>query len=236
MTVRYLDRDEWGGGPVRKGVLLPRDNFVGLVVHHTVMVQRDYDHDAATLGDIDDIKHYMRMLQTARPDLGLEVPYSFCVFKGATPDDCVVAEGRGLGVTGAHTTGYNSTRYGVAYAGNAEVDSITDGVLEGYRWVGQRLTVDQPVATIGHRDTKSTACPGENLYARLDEIQPPFTTEEDDMPLNADDLAKVEKIVRKVLDEGTGKGQKTWAGTSKATLDNVQKANLKLDKLVADGG
>jgi hypothetical protein len=179
MTVRYLDRDEWGGGPVRAGVLLPRDRFVGLVAHHTVMVMRDYDHDSRALGDLDDIKHYMRVLQTSRPDLGPEVPYSFVVFRGAEPHDCVVAEGRGFGVTGAHTTGYNSSRYGVAYAGNTSVDEVTPGVLDGYRWVGARLTVASPVPTLGHRDTKSTECPGNNLYALLGRIQPPF--EEDDV-------------------------------------------------------
>lgn len=36
------------------------------------------------------------------------------------------------------------------------------------------------------------------------------------------ETADVERMVRKALNEGTGKGQKSWAGTSKATLAGVQ--------------
>ncbi len=34
--------------------------------------------------------------------------------------------------------------------------------------------------------------------------------------------ADLERVIRKVLNEGTGNGQKTWAGTSAATLGAVQ--------------
>lgn len=162
---------------------MPESQFVGLVGHHTVMVMGDYDHDGMTDGDLDDIKSYMRQLQTARPDLGNEVPYSFVVFPGADPADSVVAEGRGRGRTGAHTIDYNSTRYGVAYAGNASVDSITPGVIDGYRWVGATMLVDPIGAkpTFGHRDVYPTECPGNRLYPRLP--QPPFTlTKPDPIP------------------------------------------------------
>jgi GH25 family lysozyme M1 (1,4-beta-N-acetylmuramidase) len=40
--------------------------------------------------------------------------------------------------------------------------------------------------------------------------------------LDADDLKAIENIVRKALNEGTGKGQSSWAGTSQATLASVQ--------------
>lgn len=182
MTIRYIHRTEWGGGPVRSGHLVPHNQFVGLVAHHTVMIMPDYDRDGFLHGDVDDVKRYMRQLQTARPDLGNEVPYSFVVFEGATVDDCIVAVGRGFGVTGAHTSGYNSTRYGVAVAGNTSTRSVTPGMLEGYRWIGRQLTAPasaQP--TLGHRDTKSTECPGHSLYARLLQIQPPFASQEDEM-------------------------------------------------------
>lgn len=45
---------------------------------------------------------------------------------------------------------------------------------------------------------------------------------EDDMPLTDDDLEKVESTVRRVLNEGTGRGQSSWAGTSAATLATAQ--------------
>lgn len=40
--------------------------------------------------------------------------------------------------------------------------------------------------------------------------------------LDKDDLAAIEKVIRTVLNEGTGKGQKNWAGTSKDTLRVAQ--------------
>lgn len=169
MTVHILGRSEWGAGKLGSGHLVDHHQFKGLVVHHTVITSPPPTEAG--------VAAYMRSLQKARPDLGPEVPYSFVVFRAARRDDCWVAEGRGFGVTGAHTQGFNSSRYGVAYAGNAEVDEITPGVLAGYRWVGQHLSVP-PVATIGHRDTKATACPGAHLYALLGQLQPPF--EEDD--------------------------------------------------------
>lgn len=190
MTITVLGRSHWGAGPLRKGALIDHARFVGLAVHHTVMVMRDYDSDGFLRGDLDDVKRYMKALQVARPDLGSEVPYSWVVFAGATDADCVVAEGRGFGVTGAHTTGYNSTRYGVAYAGNASVDRITPGIIAGFRWVGEHLHDPVDAAkTFGHRDTKPTECPGNNLYGKLFLIQPPFhapTEEEDDMFTDGD--------------------------------------------------
>ena len=185
MTVTYLDRSAWGAGPVRVGYSAPHGQFVGIVVHHTVFVISDYDGDGIVRGDLDDIKRYMRRLKTMRPDLGDDVPYSFVVFEGARPGDCIVAEGRGFGRTGAHTQGFNSTRYGVALAGNSSARPVTEGVLSGYRWVGRKLARPEDArATIGHRDTSSTECPGHSLYAALPKIQPPFTdpaTPEDDV-------------------------------------------------------
>ena len=55
--------------------------------------------------------------------------------------------------------------------------------------------------------------------------------QEDDMPLNDEDIEKVKTALRLTLNEGTGKGQRHWAGTMVATLGGVQSANLDLDKL-----
>jgi hypothetical protein len=51
--------------------------------------------------------------------------------------------------------------------------------------------------------------------------------------LDAEDLAAIEGIVRKVLNEGTGKGQRTWAGTSKAVLNSVHGAHNDLAEVKA---
>lgn len=186
--IHYLSREAWGGKPVgwehdHRGTKLaypyakPNSAFKSLFVHHTVIVMPDYDHDAMPLGDLDDVKAYMHMLQFARmSDLGPEVPYSWVVFEDVDPLSCVIAEGRGRGRVGAHTAGYNSSSYGVALAGNYDVRDITPGMVAGVRLAGTWLAdpLNAP-RTRGHRDVRSTACPGRFAYAKLAEMQPPFT-------------------------------------------------------------
>lgn len=74
-------------------------------------------------------------------------------------------------------------------------------------------------------------CPSDARIAQTRTIVVPRVAArqlEDDMPLNAADLANVEKTVentvRRVLNEGTGRGQSSWAGTSAATLATSQAA------------
>lgn len=184
MTVTELSRAAWGAGPLGSGHVVDPAQFVGLVVHHTVIVMPDYDHDSLVAGDLDDAITYMRQLQHARPDLGDEVPYSFVVFEGTTELDCILAEGRGLGVTGAHTIGYNSTRYGVAFAGDFTDHAPTAGMWEGVKAVGRKLVNPAGAhATLEHRDVYATQCPGNSTPSPA-LAQPPFSaaaTEADDM-------------------------------------------------------
>lgn len=177
-TGTFLDRAAWHAdlSLPRLGHVVPRAQFVGLVAHHTVIVMPDWDHDGIIDGDLDDIRRYMQHLQIARPDLGLDVPYSFVVFRGVDEYDHIVCEGRGFDRTGAHTAGFNSSRYGVALAGDFTSVAPTIGMLAGVRWIGAQL--DDPVGarpTLGHCDTKATACPGAMAYPLLDRVQPPFT-------------------------------------------------------------
>lgn len=178
-SVQWVDRASWGADPLRvvAGHAAPHAQFSRLVSHHTVMTQLDWDSDAFVWGDLDDICAYMRALQRARPDLGLEVPYNFVIFPGETDDDCVVCEGRGWGRTGAHTSGMNSSAYGVAWAGDFTEYPPTPGMIAGVRWLGAQLADPIGAApTIGHCDAAATACPGAAAIGALAQMQPPFTT------------------------------------------------------------
>lgn len=200
---RWISRSEWGANPptVEVGHAVPLEQIVGLVVHHTVIVMPDYDHDGLVGGDIDDICSYMRQLQRARPDLGLEVPYSTVHFEGATPDEVIVAEGRGFGRTGAHTIGLNSTRYGCALAGDYTARQPTPGQLAGIRWVGTQLADPAgAVATIGHRYVYATACPGVDAYPHISELHPPFVTAPT-APIEEDDMLPAPAVIQ--LPDGT---------------------------------
>ena len=167
---------QWGADPasVLGGVGAPHSQFRRIVVHHTVV---PYGGDP---------RAYMRRMQAARPDLGLEVPYSFVVMPGATDNDAVIGVGRGWGRTGAHTIGYNDTAYGVAFAGDYTDVAPTAAMFAAVRLIGSYM--DAPEETLGHRDTYATACPGAATYPLLGELQPPFQSQSilDDTPEDTD--------------------------------------------------
>ncbi|MFG0329854.1 MAG: hypothetical protein ACF8PN_08155 [Phycisphaerales bacterium] len=173
--VTHLTRDDWGGGPVRKGYWIPTEQVEGWVLHHTVATGPEN-------GDIDAIGAWMRQLQAMRPDLGSEVPYSVIPFRGATDDSVVLADGRGPNRTGAHTAGLNSTRYAWSLPGDYRFKDPTVGQIWGMRWIAGEWTPHASVGSIGHQQAppywvggtnlNATACPGD--LAPLLRLQPPF--------------------------------------------------------------
>lgn len=79
-----------------------------------------------------------------------------------------------------------------------------------------RGTADELLAFLTGKPAKTDAEEGERMAT-----------------LDAEDLAAIEGIVRRVLNEGTGKGQRTWAGTSKAVLNSVHGAHNDLAQVKA---
>jgi uncharacterized protein with LGFP repeats len=109
-----------------------------------------------------------------------DVGYNFLVDKYGT-----IFEGRrggpALPVLGAHTGGYNANSFGVSLMGNFETATPTSAIMNAtVRIVAWKLAQNyrNPVGQVtlsglrlrvisGHRDTKSTACPGQRVYDRL---------------------------------------------------------------------
>ncbi|WP_112246496.1 N-acetylmuramoyl-L-alanine amidase [Kribbella monticola] len=89
--------------------------------------------------------------------------------------------GTQLPVLGAHTGAFNANSFGVSLIGNFENAKPTGSMLEATaRVIAWKLDANyrSPQATVvldgsrlhtvsGHRDTKATACPGNNLYSQL---------------------------------------------------------------------
>lgn len=228
-TVQWIDREAWGAAPLpRLGHVVPHEQFIGLAVHHTVTVVADVDRDGFVDGDLDDISAHMRYLQTVRPDLGLDVPYSFVVFPGATEDAAVVCEGRGWSRTGAHTAGHNSTRYGVAFAGDYTNQAPTPGMLAAVRWLGSALADPGGAAlTLGHRQTYPTACPGDAAYPLLVRLQPPFGPDIPAPTQEDPDMELTDKTVRDGVPWHTINDILNWS------IDGINAANTKLDVALA---
>lgn len=235
MTVHYLSRADWdSSGLPRLGYIVNPRQFLGLAVHHTVTYFDPDDYDPA--GEIEAVKAHMRRLQNERPDLGRDVPYSWVVFQHQNDGDCYLAEGRGPGRTGAHTYGYNSSRYGVAVVGNYQNAFPTQGIIDGINYVGFNYCPWADATTLGHRDfpQNATACPGNNLENRLDELQPPFTPnvpiEPEPNPITKDD----DDMMRWLMDRGgtqyAVEGLKATPISSTYTIGVLQKAGSLMTK------
>ena len=181
---RIVSRSEWGAATATSGgarMLRPR----ALVVHHTATTN-DYDEDEAAA----QVRSFYRYHTQTRGwrDIG----YNFLVDRYGT-----VYEGRGLGVVGAHASGFNSETLGIALIGSFGSRAIPteawDALVELLGWLFAEGRVD-PRATLallsrggstsrfpagaeawggtlrGHRDLSSTGCPGDEAYADLGSV------------------------------------------------------------------
>jgi hypothetical protein len=163
-----------------------------LIVHHTD-TSNDYVDQAGAEAQIRSIYYYHSVTQ----DWG-DIGYNFLIDKfgtiyegrysrdyaGASPSGDDAA---GNGVTGAHTSGWNSGTVGVALLGTLTTSDATPAARDALErllaWEANRHGIDplasdtfvNPVsgATIttpniaGHRDYAATACPGDTFYPTL---------------------------------------------------------------------
>lgn len=181
--VTYLDRQGWGADPryPRLGDKVPREVRTEVIIHHTVMVDRD---TTKNLWETEaEVRAQMRRLQTIRPDLGNDVPYNFVIFLiNTTPPSIYVCEGRGEDRSGSHTVGHNTTGIGVAFQGDfehypVEVQPYVPLVNQFLGWLkydpnapgygGPYAPLRQLRHIYPHRKFKDTDCPGRYLLAVL---------------------------------------------------------------------
>ena len=191
-----VSRGTWGADPAYMTWAPQFYATKKLVVHHTD-TSNDYVDRAGAEAQIRSIYYYHSVTQ----DWG-DIGYNFLIDKfgniyegrysrdyaGANPtgDDA-----SGNGVTGAHTSGWNSGTVGVALLGTLTTHDATPAAREALErllaWESSRHGIDpkatqpfvNPVsgATIttpniaGHRDYAATACPGDTFYATLPTIR-----------------------------------------------------------------
>ena len=195
MKIVYLSRKDWRARTdiPRLGRSVAPHQRTEVFIHHTVVI--DLDATPNVWGTLEQVKAKMRQLQTIRPDLGLDVPYSYVIF--FMIGQIVICEGRGAMRTGAHTKYHNTVAIGMAVQGNFNL--ATFGLLAYLPAIGEWLHRLKVTALpnlgskhppgrdcYGHRDVSQTACPGNNLYANLShvKIQAPVVpppVKEDDM-------------------------------------------------------
>ena len=186
-TVTHLTRDDWGAGPVFAGHEIDSADVIAWALHHVVFILQDWDGDGIRHGDLDDIIRYMRTLQTSRPDLNSEVPYSVVVFAGVDELSAVICDGRGEGRSGAHTACHNHEKYAWSIGSNTEDEPVTPGMVAAMRWIAGEWTPHVTEPTIGHKDHDpcmgpngnyhATGCPGPGGDLVLPDLQPPFVND-----------------------------------------------------------
>lgn len=130
-------------------------------LHHTVTIAPDllppFDDDDAAI-------RLLELIGQQRFGQGMSYTRLF------TPVGRVY-EGHSVHRIGAHTGGHNTKGIGYSLVGNYDEDEPSEAMLEA---VAQQIVADHragylavPRLNGGHRDTKSTGCPGRYAYAAI---------------------------------------------------------------------
>lgn len=162
MTV--YSREQWGstGAPGGYEIAGPVSE---VYVHH-------FGSGIQPARSVDEAMARMRSAQAYHRSLGWgDIGYSWCVDYAGN-----VYEGRGWGRTGAHTYGYNSKGYGICGLFDSTVYPPSDEMIDAIAAVTLagvelgRITAGPGV--FAHRDkVPDTACCGDPMYMRLDDIR-----------------------------------------------------------------
>lgn len=162
MTV-YL-RADWGSTGAPGGYDLPGP-VSEVYVHH-------FNSGIQPARTVDEAKARMRSAQAYHRSLGWgDIGYSWCVDYSGN-----IYEGRGWNRTGAHTYGYNSKGYGICGLFDSNVyppsDEMTAAIAEITRAGIELGKISARPTIVAHRDrVPDTACCGDPMYLRLDDIR-----------------------------------------------------------------
>lgn len=152
--MEIVARSGWGAARPKQAPVRIEQPVAHLFLHHT----------AGPDGGPQQVRNVQRFHQETRQwqDVAYSVLYS--------PQHRTFFEGRGLGVRGAHTRGYNSTGHAVAVLGNYELEPLPVSAIEDLtafaRW--HAAAGYGPSTYTPHRAVGATSCPGKNLVAVLD--------------------------------------------------------------------
>ena len=224
MAVVIVSRAEWGARSPksRSKISLPTPR---LWIHHTAGNERG----AAGMRSIQNT--HMDDPKFKFADIG----YSFVVDNA----DGKIFEGRGAGIQGAHTEGDNSKSHAICVMGNfmniqpstKAIDSIVALAKHGREQGWWTPTCG------GHRQAPaaSTECPGDKLFAKLDEIQtrvgvgpgPAPRQAEEDLDVTEAELRQiVREEIKNVLDGQARKvqGIVSWERYLEVLLEAARKS------------
>lgn len=149
-----ITRSGWGARMPRKPFTrLKPSRVVGIVLHHSG-VQNGPSGPKA-------LKAFERTHMDTRG-------WNAIAYNWLVDEEGVVYEGRGGGIVGGATRGWNSRTESICYTGWGS-GPIPDAALKSIRWTMDQIQnrYDNKLWIKGHRDKASTTCPGSELYAWL---------------------------------------------------------------------
>jgi len=186
----YVTREQWGADQCTPRAAPEYGEVKAVAVHHTVSLN-DYTPEEAPQIVLAICRYHRN--SNGWNDIGYNalVDRFGTIYEGR-------AGGLDQAVIGAHAQGFNSQTAGVANIGDYSSIGASDAALQAtanyIRWklgvhgdplsgpvtltsaggpesryaAGTKVTVDR---VLGHRDVGKTACPGDGLYAQLDDIR-----------------------------------------------------------------
>lgn len=163
--LNVISRSRWGAAPPRGaigGVSEPTTQF---------FLHCDVAGDLPADATIEQECAVMRNLQGIAFARGFfDISYSFVQFASGR-----VYEGRGWDKAGAHTEGFNSSTYAVAFHNSCTAATkITPAAVAGVKklvQLGVRTgAMIRNLVVRGHRDVTAKSCPGDDAYSKRGEI------------------------------------------------------------------
>jgi len=154
--MELVARSGWGARPPKQTAVRIAEPVRHLFLHHS----------AGSDGGPEQVRRIQQFHQDTRgwSDVAYSVLYS--------PQHRTFFEGRGLGVSGAHTKGYNRTGHAVCVLGNYELEPLPVHVIEDLAMFAawHKSAGHGPAVYTPHGEVGATSCPGRNLVAVLDVI------------------------------------------------------------------
>ncbi len=132
-----------------------------IVIHHAGFPDGDKDSSAEDI-------HKFHQEVNGWAGIG----YHYVIRKDGT-----IEQGRRPQMIGAHAYQHNKNSVGICVAGNFELAKPNREQMESLKlltaWLCQKYKLNpmKSGVIVGHRDLNDTACPGKNLYSKLDEIR-----------------------------------------------------------------
>lgn len=163
MSQRIAPRAEWGAKYANGQAAAPLPASETWL-HHSGTIAPDllppFDDDYAAVRTLERI---------GQQRFGAGISYTFVI----TPAG-LIFEGHSIGRRGTHTGGRNSIARAICFVGNYETSRPTEAQIESAAWLLAHGFLagwwKASKLTGGHRDVRSTSCPGRHAYAAMPRI------------------------------------------------------------------